>query len=82
MNPMPNVADSNLYRWNLTEVVICAWIGFVCEETSISAKFSFHLNLHQWPEDSHLKDPVMQKMFPFDDVIMRSYPVDSYIIRL
>ena len=27
--------------------------------------------IHRWPVDSPHKGPVMQEMFPFDDIIMR-----------
>ena len=29
---------------------------------------AFVRGIHQWPVDSHNKGPVMQKMFPFDEV--------------
>ena len=41
-----------------------------------STLLAFVRRIHRWPMDSLHKGPVTRKMFPFDDVIMRS-PVDS-----
>ena len=35
-----------------------------------SASLAFVQGIHRWPVNSQHKGPVMQKMFPFDDVIM------------
>ena len=35
-----------------------------------SASLAFVRGIHRWPVNSPQKGPVMQKMFPFDDVIM------------
>ena len=36
-----------------------------------SASLAFVRGIHRWPVNSLHKGPVMRKMFPFDDVIMR-----------
>ena len=36
-----------------------------------SASLAFVRGIHRWPVNSPRKRPVMRKMFPFDDVIMR-----------
>ena len=36
-----------------------------------SASLAFARGIHQWPVNSRHKGPVTQKMFPFDDVIMK-----------
>ena len=35
-----------------------------------SASLTFVRGIHLWPVDFLYKEPVMQKMFPFDDVMM------------
>ena len=42
-----------------------------------SASLACLRGIHRWPVNSHHKGPVMQKMFPFDDVIME-YPASSF----
>ena len=39
------------------------------------ASLAFVRGIHRWPVNSPLKGPVTRKMFPFDDVIMRSCPM-------
>ena len=39
-----------------------------------SASLAFVQGIHQWPVNSPHDGPVMWKMFPFDDVIMKSVP--------
>ena len=36
-----------------------------------SASLAFVRGIHRWPVNSPHKEPVMRKMFPFDDVIMK-----------
>ena len=38
-----------------------------------SATLAFVRGIHRWPVNSPKKWPVMQKMFPFDDVIMKHW---------
>ena len=42
------------------------------KETSNSASLAFVRGIHRWPVNSPHKGPVTRKMFPFDDVIIRS----------
>ena len=42
-----------------------------------SASLAFVRGIHRWPVNSPHKGPVMQKMLPFDDVIM-FWPVNIY----
>ena len=42
-----------------------------------SASLAFVRGIHRWPVNSPHKRPVMQKMFPFDDVIMTWRSCDS-----
>ena len=45
-----------------------------------SASLAFARGIHRWPVNSPHKGPVTRKMFPFDDVIMESTPVDRNIM--
>ena len=38
-----------------------------------SASLAFVREIHRWPVNSPHKEPVKQKMFPLDDVIMNAY---------
>ena len=38
-----------------------------------SVSLAFVQGIHRWPVNAPHKGPVMQKMFPFDDVIMISH---------
>ena len=40
-----------------------------------SASLAFVRGIHQWPVNSQHKWPVLRKMFPFDDVIMRGVKI-------
>ena len=44
-----------------------------------STSLAFVRGIHPWPVDSSYKGPVTQKMFPFDDVILK-YSDDNYIL--
>ena len=46
----------------------------------ISASLAFVRGFHRWPVNSKHKWPVTQKMFPFDDVIMRPCDI-NYIYK-
>ena len=37
-----------------------------------SVSLAFVRGIHRWPVNSPHKGPVMQKMFPFDDIIMKA----------
>ena len=41
------------------------------EKHRSSASMAFVTGIHRWPVSSPRKEPATQKMFPFDDVIMR-----------
>ena len=49
------------------------------ENIKSSASLAFVRAIHQWPVGSPHKEPVMQKMFPFDDVIMWCWSANYYI---
>ena len=42
------------------------------KKTSSSTPLAFVRGIHRWPVNSPNKGPVMQKMFPFDDIIILS----------
>ena len=48
-------------------------------ERQTSASLAFVRGIHRWPVNSPHKGPVMQKMFPFDDVIMRTKPAAYHV---
>ena len=63
------LALSHRYTLVLLFVDICcdfvSWSGY-------SPSLAFVRGIHRWPVNSPYKGPVTCKMFPFDDVIMRS----------
>ena len=56
---------------NLTIVYSTLYSGADQRKQQSSASMAFVLWINQWPVNSPHKWPVMTKMFPFDDVIMR-----------
>ena len=61
----------------ITSVPIVYWTicsGADQRKYQSSASLAFVRGIYQWPVNSPHKIPVMQKMFPFDDVIMDSLP--------
>ena len=43
-----------------------------------SASMAFKRGIHRWPVNSPRKGPVTRKMFPYDDVILLTTPVDVW----
>ena len=56
---------------SLTTVYSTVYSGTVQRKHQSSASLAFERGIHRWPVNSPHKGPVMQKMFPFDDVIMK-----------
>ena len=54
-------------------LTVCSTVcsGAVQRKYQSSGSLAFVRGIHQWPVDSSHKGPVTQKMFPFDDVIMK-----------
>ena len=46
-----------------------------------SASLAFVQGIHRWPVNSQHKEPVMRKMFPFDDIIMWQLHVLVFFFR-
>ena len=46
-----------------------------------STSLAFVWGIHQWPVNSPHKGPVMQKMFPYDDVIILAVYLQSVLMR-
>ena len=69
----------------ITSLTIVYWtIYSVADQIKHQSSMSlaFVRGIHQWPVNSPHKGPVIQKMFPFDDVIMRScHPFIKTIIH-
>ena len=62
---------------------VCSTVGPGTDQRKhqSSASLTFVQGIHRWPLYSPHKRPVMQKMFPFDDVIMEVY-IHMYGINL
>ena len=60
---------------SLTNVYSIIYAGVDQRKHQSSASLAFVLGIHRWPVNSPLEGPVTQKMFPFDDVIMKSFIV-------
>ena len=58
---------------SLTIVHSAAYSGADQRKHQSSASLAFVRGIHRWPVNSLHKWPVMQKMFPFDDVIMMTF---------
>ena len=61
---------------SLTIVYSTVYSGADERKHQSSASLAFVREIHRWPVNSPHKGPVTPKMFPFDDVIMKSH---SYI---
>ena len=57
---------------SLTIVCSTVYSGTDKRKHQSSASLAFVRGIHRWPVNSPHKGPVTRKMFPFDDVIMRS----------
>ena len=55
---------------NITIVYSTTYSGVDQRKHQSSASLAFVCGIHRWPTNSRHKGPMMQKMFPFDDVIM------------
>ena len=53
-------------------LIVCSTVcpGADQRKHQSSVLLAFVMGIHQWPVDSPHKGPIMQKMFPFDDVII------------
>ena len=56
---------------SLTIVYSIVYSGADQRKHQIDASLAFVWGIHRWPVNSPHKGPVMRKMLPFDDVIMR-----------
>ena len=56
---------------NLTIIYSTVYSGVDQSKNQSSASLAFVGGIHQWPVNSLHKWPVTQKMFPFDDFIMK-----------
>ena len=63
---------------SLTIVCSTVYSGTDQRKHQSSASLAFVLGIHRWPVNSPHKWPVTRKMFPFDDVIMRSCHKNSF----
>ena len=62
---------------SLTIIYSTVYSGVGQRKQQRSASLAFVLGIHWWPMNSPHKGPVTQKMFPFDDVTMDAFFVDS-----
>ena len=67
---------------NLTVVYSTVYSDADQRKHQSSASLAFVRGIHRWPVNSPHKGLVTRKMFPFDDVIMRSQGMSSYGIDL
>ena len=58
---------------SLTIVYSAVYSGKDQRKHQSSASLAFVRGIHRWPVNSPHKWPVTREMFPFDDVIMKSY---------
>ena len=58
---------------SLTIVYSAVYSGTDERKHQSSASLAFFRGIHQWLANSPHKGPVMRKMFPFDDVIMKRH---------
>ena len=67
------IMDAMVYQiTSLTIVYLIVYSGADQRKHQRSASLAFVRGIHRWPVNSSHKWPVPRKMFPFDDVIMRS----------
>ena len=59
------------YNDSLTIVYSSIYSGADQRKHQSSASLAFVRGIHRWPVNSPHKGPVTQKMFPFDDAIMK-----------
>ena len=59
---------------SLTIVYSTVYSGAEQRKHQSSASLAFVQGIHRSPVNSPHKRPVMQKIFPFDDVIMQNFP--------
>ena len=57
---------------SLTIVYSSVYSGANQRKHQSSASLAFVREIYRWPVNSAHKEPVTRKMFPFDDVIMRT----------
>ena len=57
---------------SLTIVYSTVYSGADQRKHESSASLAFVWEIHRWLVDSHHKEPVTQKMFPLDDVIIEN----------
>ena len=59
--------------------IICSTISSGTDQRKhqSSASLAFMRGIHWWPVDSLHKGPVMQEMFPFDELIMGQWSVGA-----
>ena len=57
---------------NLTIVYSTVYSGADQRKQQSSVSLAFARGIHRWPVNSPHKGPVTRKMFPFDDIIMKS----------
>ena len=66
-------------RWRLTSVYSTVYSGADQRKHQSSALLAFVRRIHRRPVNSPHKGPVMEKMFPFDDVIMLPFLFRSLV---
>ena len=62
---------------SLTIVYSTIYSGADQRKHQSSASLAFVRGIHQWPVNSLHKGPVMRKLFPFDDIIMKLHLMTS-----
>ena len=67
---------------SLTIVYSCFYSGADQRKPQSSASLAFVRGFHRWPVNSPHKGPITQKMFPFDDVIMKLADILRKTFRL
>ena len=61
--------------------IVCS--GAYQRELQSSASLALVRGIHRWPVNSPQKGPVLQKMFPFDDVLMRMLKdLENYLSQI
>ena len=66
---------------SLTIVYSTVYSGADQREHQSSASLAFVRGIHRWPVNSPQEGPVTQKMFPCDDVIMRSEKKETWSVH-
>ena len=67
-----------------SHTIVCSAVysGADQRKHQIPASLAFVWGMHRWPVNSTHKRPVTMKMFPYDDVIMRTDEFQGHSVRI